>query len=176
MVACRLIRESDAEQYLDLCLALDRESQFMMYEPDERRSTVDAERDRIRDVLTAPNQAIIVAEAGEMLAGYIELYGGEFRRVRHVACIVAGVRASHAVQGIGSALFHAGEDWARQAGVSRLELTVMTHNEAAVRLYQRRGFLIEGTRRGAMRVDGHHIDEFNIDKLLDQGVVQTNVT
>ncbi|HUG17058.1 MAG TPA: GNAT family N-acetyltransferase [Thermomicrobiales bacterium] len=167
MVACRLIRESDAEQFLDLCLALDRESQFMMYEPDERRSTVDAERDRIRDVLTTPNRAIIVAEAGEMLASYIELYGGEFRRVRHVACIVAGVRASHAGQGIGSALSIASEDWARQAGVSRLELTVMTHIEATVRLFQRRGFEIEGTRSSAMRVDGHHIDEFYMGRLLD---------
>jgi RimJ/RimL family protein N-acetyltransferase len=162
----RHILEHDAGKFLDLCLTLDRETDFMMYEPGERVSSVGRERDRISTILATPNQTIIVAEDEESLVGYIGLYGGEFRRIRHVAYIVAGVRASHAGKGIGSDLFREGEAWARQAGITRLELTVMTHNEAAVRLYQRRGFEIEGTRRHAMKIGDRVVDEYYMARLL----------
>jgi RimJ/RimL family protein N-acetyltransferase len=166
MVEYRDINIEDADRILDLCLTLDDESDYMMYERGERTTTVDAERERIRAIREAPNQTIIVAASGDALVGYIGLYGGEFRRTRHVAWIVAGVRASHSGQGIGSALFRAGEAWALDAGITRLELTVMTHNAAAVRLYDRRGFMIEGTRRNAMFVNGRAVDEYYMGKLL----------
>lgn len=167
MISIRHILEHDAEQFLDLCLTLDNETDFMMFEPGERTSTVEQERERIHAILNAANQTIVVAEDAGSLVGYIGLYGAEYRRARHVAYIVAGVRASHAGKGIGSALFREGEVWARQAGITRLELTVMTHNDTAVRLYQRRGFEIEGTRTRAMRVNDRYVDEFYMAKLLD---------
>jgi RimJ/RimL family protein N-acetyltransferase len=167
MIAYRAITEGDAEAFLDLRLHLDSESNFMMYEPGERNSSPEDERDHIRAVLKAPNQNIIVADASGTLAGYIGLYGGEFRRLRHVAYIVVGVRSAFAGKGIGTSLFEAGQAWARSAGIRRLELTVMTHNEPAIRLYRRMGFEIEGTRRRAMHVGDRWVDEYYMAKLLD---------
>jgi RimJ/RimL family protein N-acetyltransferase len=167
MVTVRFLTPDDAEQFLDLCLTLDSESDFMMYEPGERPTDVEMLHETLAAIVRTDNQAIVVADTGQLLAGYAGFYGGEYRRARHVAYIVAGVRSAFAGQGIGRALFEAGEAWARSAGVRRLELTVMTHNAAAIRLYQRMGFDVEGTRRRAMLVNGQWIDELYMGKLLD---------
>lgn len=167
MPTCRHIQVSDAARFLDLCLTLDHESDFMMYEPGERTTTVEDERARIQSIVKTSNQTIFVSEDGDTLVGYISLTGEPYRRIRHVAYIVAGVRASHSGQGVGSTLFTEAEAWARDAGITRLELTVMTHNAVAVGLYQRRGFQVEGTRRRAMRVDGAFVDEYYMAKLLE---------
>lgn len=157
----------DAQALLDLKLALDRESSFMMIEPGEREADVDAERSRLVERLAEPNSTILVVEAGNgELAGYLEAEGGAFRRNRHVALVIAGVRQSASGQGLGTQLFNALIDWAAVAGLARLELTVMAHNEAAIGLYRKMGFEVEGTRRAAMLVDGRFVDELYLARIL----------
>jgi RimJ/RimL family protein N-acetyltransferase len=51
------------------------------------------------------------------------------------------------------------QDWAREQGIQRIELTVMAHNDAAIALYERNGFTIEGIKKGAIVVDGNLVDE-----------------
>jgi RimJ/RimL family protein N-acetyltransferase len=58
------------------------------------------------------------------------------------------------------------ELWAHRHRVHRLELTVMAHNAAAVALYEKAGFVIEGTRRHSMLIDGSYVDEYYMAKLL----------
>jgi RimJ/RimL family protein N-acetyltransferase len=50
-------------------------------------------------------------------------------------------------QGIGTALLDAGLDWARTAGAHKAALEVWPHNEAALALYRRAGFVEEGRKR-----------------------------
>ena len=59
------------------------------------------------------------------------------------------------------------EAWARGVGLLRLELTVMAHNRRARRLYERHGYLMEGIKRGAIRVRGEPVDEVLMGKSLD---------
>jgi len=40
MIRIREIRESDAEEFLSLCKKIDAETQFMMFEPGERLTTI----------------------------------------------------------------------------------------------------------------------------------------
>ena len=54
----------------------------------------------------------------------------------------------------------------RQRGLHRLELTVMVHNTAAVGLYHKLGFGIEGTRKDSLLVNGAYVDEYAMAKLL----------
>ena len=54
------------------------------------------------------------------------------------------VRDGHRGQGIGSALMDACLAWARDAGAHKVALTVWPHNEAALALYRKYGFEIEG--------------------------------
>jgi putative acetyltransferase len=65
---------------------------------------------------------------------------------RHVGAIDIVVRAGWQGKGLGKALMHARLDLAdARLDPTRLELEVYTDNEAAVRLYERLGFELEGT-------------------------------
>jgi RimJ/RimL family protein N-acetyltransferase len=139
----------------------------MLLEADERTTTVAEQRAAIVAVLASDNATILVADAGSELAGYVAATGGSHRRERCTAYIVAGVRQAHAGQGIGTRLFGELEAWARRCGLHRLELTVQTRNEAAVRLYTKMGYAIEGRRRQPLLVDGLYVDEHYMAKLLE---------
>jgi ribosomal protein S18 acetylase RimI-like enzyme len=160
------IREAtpaDAERLLELKLVLDSETDFMMLEPGERGT-------EIADEASGLNSVVIVADDGARLVGYVEARRGAFRRNRHSAYVVIGVREDAASRGLGRQLLDHLEQWAREAGITRLELTVMDDNARALRLYQRQGYEIEGRRRNSLRVGGRYVDELAMAKLLDARV------
>jgi RimJ/RimL family protein N-acetyltransferase len=164
----RSIQSADAGQFLDLCKKLDEETQFMMLEPGERMMTVEEQRDQLERLLARENQIIFVAEHDGQLLGYLGAYGGEFHRNRHSAYIVIGILQAFTGQGTGSQLFTVLEQWARQHAIHRLELTVMTHNEAGIALYRRRGFEIEGVKKHSLLVGGRYVDEYYMARLLEK--------
>jgi putative acetyltransferase len=69
-------------------------------------------------------------------------------------------------RGVGSALMAAICDYADHwAGVLRLELTVYTDNEAAIALYRKFGFVIEGTHRAYALRNGEYADAYAMARL-----------
>ncbi len=162
----RSAEPSDAASLLELKLALDHETEFMMLEPGERQETPEQVARHLEAVGRESGSTVLVAEEDGRLLGYAEAEGGAFRRNRHAAYVVIGVRRAAAGRGIGTALLHGLDDWAREHGVRRLELTVMAHNERAIDLYRRCGYEIEGTRRHSLCVDGHDVDELALARLL----------
>jgi ribosomal protein S18 acetylase RimI-like enzyme len=69
------------------------------------------------------------------------------------------VAATHRRRGIGAALLDRAEAWARDAGVTKLELHVFPHNTPAIALYERLGYEREGYRRDHYRrPDGGLVD------------------
>lgn len=167
MADLRRIQEEDAQRFLTLCRQLDDETHFMLLEPGERTTTVDQQRERIRRVLAQANQTILVAEADGELVGYISGMGGDYRRNWRTVHIVIGILQRYSGQGVGKRMFMALEEWAVQQGMHRLELTVMTHNQRGIALYQRMGFQVEGVKRDDLFVDGGYIDQYMMAKLLD---------
>src|ERR1700744_1736276 len=118
----------------------------------------DAERDLLADFGAAN---VIVAEAGEGLAGSLIL--GAWTKLdssRHVL-EVKGLAVDPARQGegIGGALLDAGIERARTEGRRKLTLRVLGRNDGARRLYESRGFEIEGTLRGAFLLEGDYVDD-----------------
>ena len=166
MSIIREIRESDAETFLSLCKQLDHENKFMMLEPGERNTTIEEQKQRITDVLSSDNGIIFVAEEAGMLVGYLSAIGGHFARNRHEAYIVIGILERFTGQGLGTAFFKNLEDWAKEHGLHRLELSVMVHNQRGVGLYQKMGFEIEGIKRDSLLVDGSYVDEYYMSKLI----------
>lgn len=49
-------------------------------------------------------------------------------------------------RGVGSALLATAIEWARDRGMHKLSLSVFPHNEAAIALYRKFGFIEEGRR------------------------------
>jgi ribosomal protein S18 acetylase RimI-like enzyme len=104
---------------------------------------------------------VIVVEAREGLAGYLILGAWtELDSSRHVL-EVKGLAVDPARQreGIGGALLDAGIERARREGRRKLMLRVLGGNDGARRLYESRGFGIEGTLRGVFLLDGDYVDD-----------------
>ncbi len=161
----RQIQRNDAEKLLHLQIQLDQETQFMLREPGERKTTVEEQRQQI-EITLAKGGMIFVAEHEGHLIGYLGATTYPLRRVRHNVTIVIGILQAFTHQGIGTHLFIAMEEWAHKQRFHRLELTVMTHNFAGIALYKKRGFETEGTRRDAYIVTNRYVDEYIMAKLL----------
>lgn len=165
MTTIRPISTGDSILFLDLLLGLDNETRFMMMEPGERKTPVEEMPSVIGRIKT--NGEVFVVEDSLILVGFLSIQRESYQRNRHSAYIVIGIRQAWVGKGLGKGLFAVAEDWARGQGLHRLELTVMTHNERGIALYQKMGFGIEGTRRHSLKVDGVYIDEYQMSKLLD---------
>lgn len=163
----RIIRESDAEGFLAVRKRTIEETPFMLREPDEFKTTVAQQQKEIHDILEREDHLMLVAEHNGQIVGYLTGRRGEFKRNRHELYIVIGILQAFTRQGIGTQLFIAMEEWARQRGITRLELSVMTHNQAGIALYKKSGFAIEGTRRHSLIVNGQYVDEYAMAKLLE---------
>jgi putative acetyltransferase len=99
-----------------------------------------------------------VAEEDERVVGRLSVARDQHPASVHVADLGLMVAADRRGRGIGRALLVAAVDWARAAGVTKLELHVFPWNEPAIRLYERFGFEREGVRRGHYLRDGEEVD------------------
>jgi len=163
----RPVMPDDAAALYELKSALDAETRFMLIEPGERRDSPANVAEQLERIGDQENSTILVAEIPGTLLGYVEAQGGDFRRNRHCAYVVIGVRQSAAGAGIGTALMSELSAWAERHGVHRLELTVMADNERAIALYRRSGYEIEGIRRDSLHVEGSYVDELAMARLAD---------
>ena len=70
-------------------------------------------------------------------------------------------------RGVGSALLEAAVDWARARGLHKLSLSVFPHNDAAIALYRKHGFVEEGRRvKQFRRSNGELWDAVDMGLLL----------
>lgn len=159
----RTPRPDEAADLWEMMNALDNETKFMMYEPGERKRDI-----RRMTKLIAGGSAddyLMAAYDKDRIIGYISAQRGAPRRIRHSAYIVVGVKSAYRGIGIGTELFRGLIEWADRNGIVRLELTVMCHNQAALHLYEKAGFAIEGTRRYSLIIDGQYAHEYYMSRI-----------
>ncbi|WP_223589270.1 GNAT family N-acetyltransferase [Neobacillus bataviensis] len=163
----REARPEDAENLLKLIKQVEAESDFMLMDAGERKTSPEQQRKRLEQMRSENNSAILVAEQEDgKLAGYLIAIGGSVKRNRHTAYLVIGVLKKYRGRGIGTKLFQRVEEWALTHKISRLELTVVTENLAGVTLYKKRGFEIEGTKRNSLFIHGKYFDEYYMSRIL----------
>ena len=101
-------------------------------------------RKRLSDL--EPEARVLVAVADGTVVGHLGVHPAYRPRRAHAASLGMAVHDAWAGRGIGSTLLqHAialADDW---LNLLRLELVVFVDNEAAIRLYRKHGFVIEGT-------------------------------
>ena len=146
MTTIRKAEPADAPALVELGTEVGNEPEGWLITANGWRSAGD-ERRYLRALRRYPHAAVYVAEDGGRIVGRLSIARDQHPASRHVADIGLMVAASHRRRGIGTALLDAAVDWARRAGVHKLELHVFPWNEAAIRLYERFGFVQEGYRR-----------------------------
>ena len=165
----RTVSAEDAERFYQMSCRLDRETKYMLYEPGEREEKA-TNLNRLKATLEAAAKdedfmKVAVNERDEIV-GYLWAQTERLNRNAHVAYIVIGILKDYRHQGIGTEFFRLLDEWAKEKGLVRLELTVECINVDAVKLYEKCGFQIEGTREKSMKVDGEFVDEYYMAKIL----------
>ena len=143
------------------------ETSLMLLHPDERAKSVDDMRFVIQRFHEMPRHFLVNAWDGDICVGEALCMGGQFERNKHAGRVGVGVLASHYGKGVGKGLMQEIERVAKENDISRLDLTVMSHNERAHRLYLSMGYKYEGVNRHSLFVDGDWVDEIMMAKLLD---------
>jgi RimJ/RimL family protein N-acetyltransferase len=156
-VIVRPARPSDAEGLAELGQAVGSEPQGWLVSTNGWRDALD-ERRYLRAIRRYPNAAVYVAEEGGHIVGRLSVARDQHPASRHVADLGLMVAAEHRRRGVGTALLEAAVEWARQAGVRKLELHVFPWNKGAIALYDRFGFVREGYRRGHYRRGDEYVD------------------
>ncbi|WP_299022608.1 GNAT family N-acetyltransferase [uncultured Photobacterium sp.] len=162
----RKVEIEDADHLLALMYRLDEETKFMLLEPGERKTTVKEQVEIISSFIGSDSKQMFVAEANNEIVGFIVGIGNTANRNKHSIYCVIGIQQSYCGKGIGKKLLSHIEKWAKGHDFTRIELTVMEHNEHAKQLYLSQGFEVEGTKRNSLFVDGAYVNEYYMSKLL----------
>ena len=96
----------------------------------------------------------LIAIVDDAVVGWCDITPASFEGMTHVGRLGMGVKADCRGQGIGKGLLKAALNRAFKQGLERVELEVFRSNDAAVRLYEAHGFLREGVKVGARKLDG----------------------
>src|ERR687890_887580 len=108
----------------------------------------------------------LVACMDEEVVGHLGLETFTRPRRRHVGEIGMAVRDEWQGKGVGTALMEAALDLADNwLGLTRVELTVCTDNAAAIALYEKFGFGIEGTHRRYALRNGEYVDAYSMARV-----------
>ena len=110
----------------------------------------------------------LLAEIDGKVVGQAGLAVEQNPRRRHVAGFGMAVHDDYQGKGVGTALLtelvDLAENW---IGITRLELTVYTDNAAAIALYEKLGFVIEGTSRHYALRNGEYVDVYQMARLRE---------
>jgi RimJ/RimL family protein N-acetyltransferase len=161
VLEARVATLEDIPAMVDIFVAVAAERIWIGTEP-----PVDRERrTHIFEALIGGEGAVFVAVAADEVVGHLAVHGAS--GARELGMVVAdGWRG----KGAGRALLSAAVAWARaQPGVHKLCLEVWPHNGAALALYRRFGFEVEGRRRRQYRrKSGELWDSIPMGLVLDE--------
>jgi RimJ/RimL family protein N-acetyltransferase len=160
----RPVVPSDAEKLLRLVRTVAGETDFLLFNPDEFQMSVEDLAKRIK----AGDFALrLVAEIEGDIVGELTFRTGKWSRTKHAGELGVMVRKDAWSLGIGTALLESLISWAEKSRIRKINLRVRVDNEAAIRLYKKFGFQIEGTLSREIFVNGRFYDCYWMGLTLD---------
>jgi len=156
-----LIREAaveDARAILDYVEDISGESDFLTFGPGEFKLTEAAEEDVLCKYRDSANQLYILGLIDDTIVTSLTFSAGHRPRLRQSGEFGMSVRKQYWGLGIGSLMLDALIHWARATQiVKKINLRVRTDNQRAIHLYERKGFVNEGTIRKEIFLNGTYL-------------------
>ncbi|HKX24694.1 MAG TPA: GNAT family N-acetyltransferase [Actinomycetota bacterium] len=162
-VTVRPARPGDARGWMDHVREVAAERRFIRTE--EVRWSVRDLRRRFRRSWTVHNASLVAVGDGRVL-GTLGLEREGNPVLRHIASLGMAVDRDWRGKGLGTALLAEAFRWAEWAGVEKLTLTVYPHNEPAINLYKKFGFVEEGRLIGQSKKSYGYEDEIVMGRWL----------
>ncbi|WP_155972070.1 GNAT family N-acetyltransferase [Streptococcus ruminantium] len=159
---------ADAAAFIDFMNQVARETDYLVMDETGFRFSVDEMETIFKAGIENPRELCLLAKVGSEVVGAISVKSSKQFRISHIGNIFIAVKKAYWGHGLGTILLEEVLHWAEEMNLlRRLELTVQVRNQAAVHLYQKLGFVIEGTQvRGARTDEGEWLDLYYMGKLI----------
>lgn len=144
--------EADAQAMIDVLTRMCGETEFLLRYPEECTWTVEQEAKILSEINASDARLMLVCEVGGEIAGMCGLNLNASLKTRHRADVDIGIRRAFWGLGIGTAMFGALIEAAREKGVSLLELDYIEGNARGKALYEKMGFTQYGVHPDAIRL------------------------
>ncbi|HMS32973.1 MAG TPA: GNAT family N-acetyltransferase [Ignavibacteria bacterium] len=140
-----LCTEDDAEELIKTVKTYLADSEYLLTTPDEFDPSPEQERSWIRSFMENDNSLLLIARHRNGIIGNISITGRNREMISHTALIGMGILKEFRNTGLGTALLNKGIEWAKKNPLLEiLWLQVFEENTAAVSLYKKTGFEING--------------------------------
>jgi len=111
----------------------------------------------------------MVAWDGDKVAGFITAFWPEPDHpwIKHICRFGLHLLKAYHRQGLGQKLLTLLFDWSKDHQITRIEGSVNAENQAAIALYIKNGFILEGTRHHSTFINGRWYNEYYIGRIQE---------
>ena len=136
------------------------ESEHLLTQADEFNVAIEQEESMIARFLGHPAKLLIVPIVDGKIVGMMDFNCGGRRRNSHTGELGMSLLPEFRGQGIGTMMLEALSKWAStHPTIEKICLHVHRRNEAAVNLYKKAGFIVEGTDIKGVKLDDGTYDD-----------------
>ena len=161
-------REDDAQNMLDYLNIICTETDYISFGKGELPWNLEEKKNFIKEHLDDNNKIIILAEISGDIAGIASISGGKPTRIRHIGELGITILKKYWSIGIGYAFMENLIEWANKSGVIRkISLRVRVDNERAIQLYDKFGFVKEGTISRQLMIDNNFYNAYLMGLEID---------
>ena len=154
----RPVKISDAQQLIEIIPMIDTQTPFMVRSEGEFNLTLEQEIEFISSKLNAKNYLFLVAILNDTIVGTLGFNGSTLKKYKHFGEFGMGVLKDYWGNGAGSLLLQSLIDWTKENQILKINLKIVSSNQRAIRLYEKFGFIYEGTIVAGVFIDGKYED------------------
>lgn len=155
----RPIREADADSYR---ACLDRVAHERLYLAFTEAPSAEQARFFVKAMIQRDLPFVVAVDGKDSVVGWCDIHVPPANPLRpgfqHAGQLGMGLDRAWRGKGLGTGMMQACFDWAQRIGLERIELQVYASNTGAISLYRKFGFVTEGVRVRARKLDGHYDD------------------
>jgi ribosomal protein S18 acetylase RimI-like enzyme len=112
----------------------------------------------LKSMDSAAIRLVALCENQVRVVGWCDISPMEREGFAHRGTLGMGIHKDFRKRGIGSRLIDEAIDKAKERGLERIELEVFASNTPAITLYEKKGFVVEGVKKKARKLDGIYDD------------------
>ena len=120
--------------------------------------SLESTRGFLRSILGGAGVQMLAVTTTEEVIGWCDIIRNPHEGFRHVGRLGMAFLPEYRGRGLGRRLIAQTINAARKAGIERVELEVFASNKRAIAFYEAAGFVIEGVKHHARKLDGRYDD------------------
>lgn len=120
--------------------------------------SLESTREFVRSILNGAGVQLLAVNPNDVVVGWCDIVRNPHEGFRHVGRLGMGLLPDYRERGLGRRLVDQAIRAARRAGIERVELEAFASNERAIAFFQALGFVTEGIKRQARKLDGQYDD------------------